>query len=77
MADGRVFATASSPNGPILYAVDAATGKDAWAPVSLGSTYWSGLARGGGRLYAQNFDGVLTAFNPATGAKLWSVQLPG
>ena len=56
MADGRVFATASSPNGPILYAVDAASGALAFhVPI----------------------DGVLTAFNPATGAKLWSVQLPG
>lgn len=80
VAGGRVFATASSPSGygTVLYAVDAATGKDAWAPVDLGGTYWwSALAYGGGRLYAQNYDGELTAFNPASGKKLWTVSLPG
>ncbi|WP_329367451.1 PQQ-binding-like beta-propeller repeat protein [Streptomyces sp. NBC_00669] len=80
VAGGRVFATAASPTGygTTLYAIDAATGENAWAPVDLGGTYWwSALAYGGGRLYAQNYDGVLTAFNPATGAKLWTVTLPG
>ncbi|MBX7466620.1 PQQ-binding-like beta-propeller repeat protein [Streptomyces sp. MAG02] len=80
VAGGRVFATVASPNGygTRLYALNAATGEDAWAPVDLGGTYWwSALAYGGGRLYAQNFDGVLTAFNPATGKKIWSVTLPG
>lgn len=80
VAGGRVFATASSPNGygTILYAIDAATGQNAWAPVDLGGTYWwSALAYGGGRLYAQNYDGVLTAFNPANGKVIWTVKLPG
>ncbi|MEA5366871.1 PQQ-binding-like beta-propeller repeat protein [Amycolatopsis sp., V23-08] len=80
VAGGRVFATSSSPNGygTILHAVNAATGKDAWAPVALGGTYWwSALAYGGGRLYAQNYDGQLTAFNPATGAQLWTAKMPG
>jgi outer membrane protein assembly factor BamB len=77
---GRVFATAVSADGhgTTLFAMNAATGKNAWAPVSLGGSFpWSALAYGGGRLYAQNPDGVLTAFNPATGAKVWSVALPG
>ncbi|WP_218177738.1 PQQ-binding-like beta-propeller repeat protein [Amycolatopsis australiensis] len=80
VAGGRVFVTSASPSGygTILHGFDAATGQDAWAPVDLGGTYWwSALAYGGGRLYAQNYDGVLSAFNPATGAKVWSVQLPG
>ena len=80
VADGRVFATAVSPSGhgTTLYAVNAATGKDAWAPVGLGGTYpWSALAYGGGRLYALNGDGVMTAFDPATGAKIWTAALPG
>lgn len=80
VAGGRVFATAASPNGygTVLYAIDAATGQNAWAPVDLGGTYWwSALAYGGGRLYAQNYDGVLTAFNPASGKELWTVTLPG
>lgn len=80
VAGGHVFATAASPNGygTILYAIDAATGQNAWAPVDLGGTYWwSALAYGGGRLYAQNYDGVLTAFNPASGKEIWTVTLPG
>ncbi|MFF1644496.1 PQQ-binding-like beta-propeller repeat protein [Streptomyces sp. NPDC058240] len=78
VAGGRVFATAASPDGhgTVLHAIDAATGENAWAPVDLGGTYsWSALAYGGGRLYAQNYDGVLTAFNPATGAKIWTATL--
>lgn len=80
VAGGRVFATAASPNGygTVLYAIDAATGQDAWAPVDLGGTYWwSALAYGGDRLYAQNYDGVLTAFDPASGKEIWTVTLPG
>ncbi|MCR6483447.1 PQQ-binding-like beta-propeller repeat protein [Amycolatopsis sp. OK19-0408] len=80
VAGGRVFVTSASPTGygTILHAFQASTGEDAWAPVSLGGTYWwSALAYGGGRLYAQNFDGVLSAFNPATGAQLWSARMPG
>ncbi|MFG3285036.1 PQQ-binding-like beta-propeller repeat protein [Streptomyces sp. NPDC048111] len=81
VVDGRVFVTVSSPGGgygTTLHALDAATGQDAWAPVDLGGTYWwSALAYGGGRLYAQNYDGVLTAFDPARGTRLWSVTLPG
>ncbi|MFJ2883096.1 PQQ-binding-like beta-propeller repeat protein [Streptomyces sp. NPDC086796] len=80
VAGGRVFATAASPDGygTVLHAIDAATGENAWEPVDLGGSYWwSALAYGGGRLYAQNNDGVLTAFDPATGAKVWTVTLPG
>ncbi|MEV7953964.1 PQQ-binding-like beta-propeller repeat protein [Streptomyces sp. NPDC087532] len=80
VAGGRVFATAASLNGygTVLHAIDAATGENAWEPVDLGGTYWwSALAYGGGRLYAQNYDGVLTAFNPATGKEIWTATLPG
>ncbi|MEV6008185.1 PQQ-binding-like beta-propeller repeat protein [Streptomyces sp. NPDC051976] len=80
VAGGRVFATAKSPSGygTTLYAVNARTGKNAWAPVNLaGTDWWSALAYGGGRLYALNGDGVLTAFDPATGAKIWTAALPG
>ncbi|MCX4396589.1 PQQ-binding-like beta-propeller repeat protein [Streptomyces sp. NBC_00053] len=80
VAGGRVFVTATSPDerGTVLHAIDAATGENAWGPVDLGdSSWWSALAYGGGRLYAQKYDGVLTAFNPVTGAKIWTVALPG
>ncbi|MER8267002.1 PQQ-binding-like beta-propeller repeat protein [Streptomyces griseus] len=79
VAGGRVFVTAASQDGygTVLHALDANTGENVWEPVDLGGTYWwSALAYGGGRLYAQNPDGVLTAFHPATGAVLWTVTLP-
>ena len=39
--------------------------------------FWSGLAYGDGRVYAVNGDGLLRAFDPATGAQKWIRQLPG
>jgi outer membrane protein assembly factor BamB len=80
IAGGRVFVTAASTTGygTLLYALDAQTGGDSWGPVPLGGTYWwSALAYGAGRVYAVNYDGVLSAFQASTGAKVWSVQLPG
>jgi outer membrane protein assembly factor BamB len=80
IAGGRVFATAVSPTGHgfTLYALDARTGADAWGPVALTGTYpFSALTYGDGRVYVLNVDGVLTAFDAATGSQVFSVQLPG
>lgn len=80
VAGGRVFVTVAAPDedGTTLYALDARTGQNAWNPVKLGGLYWwSALAYGGGRLYALTYEGRLTAFNPATGAPIWSVALDG
>ena len=80
VAGGRVFTTVSSTTGygTELHGFDAATGQDLWAPIPLGGTYWwSALAFGGGRVFAQNYDGLLSAVDPATGQVVWSVQLPG
>ena len=61
---GKVFVTvATYPGGgygTTLFALDAATGDDAWVPVSLPGTYiWSALTAGDGKVIALNFDGVL------------------
>ncbi|MBC6457213.1 PQQ-binding-like beta-propeller repeat protein [Actinomadura sp. HBU206391] len=80
VAGGRVFVTAAKPDvyGTRLHALDAATGTELWDPIDLGGTYWwSALAYGGGRLYALNGDGRLSAFRPGSGKQLWSVDLPG
>jgi len=78
---GKVFVTVASTNGQYgttLYALDAATGADAWGPVELGGTYfWSALTTGDGQLFALNYDGLLRSFDVATGAQQWAVQLPG
>lgn len=49
-----------------------------WGPVDLGGTYfWSNAAYDAGRVFALNYDGLLRAFDAASGALLWSTQLPG
>ncbi|MFF5172166.1 PQQ-binding-like beta-propeller repeat protein [Micromonospora sp. NPDC000089] len=79
IAGGKVFVTARTDDeyGTTLFALDAATGRNAWAPVFLGGIYWSSsLAYGDGRVYAVNFNGQLTAFDAATGHRVWTVFLP-
>ncbi|HZU58344.1 MAG TPA: PQQ-binding-like beta-propeller repeat protein [Actinocrinis sp.] len=76
IAAGKVFVTTANPGGNSggqLYALDAATGKVVWGPVALSGTYYFfALAYDGGELFTNNFDGTVTAFDPATGAQLWS-----
>lgn len=80
VAGGKVFVTVANPAGygTKLYALDLATGSVAWGPIDLGGTYWwSASAYDAGRLFVLNYDGVLRAFDPATGAQHWIVDLPG
>jgi outer membrane protein assembly factor BamB len=80
IVDGRVFVTGSTPNGAVasLRALDLATGNVIWGPVDIGGVdEWSNAAYGDGRLYVLVATGLLTAFDPATGAAIWSTQLPG
>lgn len=81
IVDGRVFVTV--PNGTPenfwgarLFALDAETGSTLWGPVELGGEYtrWAGTAFDEGRLFAVNGDGVLSAFDPATGSLAWPVK---
>ena len=80
IAGGRIFVTVSNPstNGSTLYALDEVNGASIWGPVDLGgSRPWSNAAYDAGRVFAVNFDGLLRAFDAASGALLWSKQLPG
>jgi len=76
IANGRVFVTTSSSTGEYggwLYALDAATGENAWGPVPLtGTYYWSSLAYDAGTVFVNNFDGAITAFDAVTGAQRWA-----
>ena len=79
IARGRVFVTVenSQSYGTELYALDAGTGAVDWS-VGLGGTYgFSALAYDGRRVFALNYDGVLTAFAASTGHELWAAQMPG
>ena len=75
IAGGRVFALAETGRGSpgsTLYAIDAATGKDAWGPIDLGSQAF--FSYGDGQLFVLNRDGVLRSFDAATGRQRWIVR---
>jgi outer membrane protein assembly factor BamB len=79
IAGGRVFVTVQNAvgYGTKLYALNASTGSTEWS-VGLGGTYYfSALAYDGQRLFALNYDGVLTEFVASTGRQVWSGQIPG
>ena len=80
IAGGRIFVTVTNPNttGTTLYALDETNGASLWGPIDLGgSRHWSNAAYDNGRVFVVNHDGVLRAFDAASGALLWSKQLPG
>jgi outer membrane protein assembly factor BamB len=79
IAGGRVFATVESSvgYGTELFALSAATGRTDWS-TGLGGTYgFSALTYDGQRVFALNYDGVLTAYTASNGHEDWAVQLPG
>lgn len=76
----QVFAVAadSASTDPRLDALNADTGSTEWGPVPLGGAYpWAGLTFDAGRVFTVNSSGIMQAFDAATGAVAWSVQLPG
>jgi outer membrane protein assembly factor BamB len=80
LTDGdRVFVTAANADlyGSTLYALSLANGHTLWSRALEGSAGWSGLAYDQGRVFTVTNDGTFSAFDPATGSVVWSVQLPG
>jgi outer membrane protein assembly factor BamB len=81
IAEGKVFVTVANQTptgvaGSKLYALDAATGATSWGPIDLAETYgWSGIAYDAGRIFALNYNGLLRAFDAASGAMFWETQL--
>lgn len=79
IADGRVFVTVQGPSqvqGDSIWALDQATGNVLWGPVdTFASRPGAHLAYDQGRLYVLIYDGVLAAYDPATGTQLWRTQL--
>lgn len=81
IADGRVFvayALTGSTYGAYVLALDETTGATLWGPIYIDGTYYfAGIAYEAKRLFVLNFDGLLQAFDAASGELDWSVQLPG
>ena len=77
---GKVFVTVAdsgSSSGTTLYALNRATGKTTWSRPISGAFFWSNAAYDSGRVFVVNADGLLRAFNAASGQLDWSMQLPG
>jgi outer membrane protein assembly factor BamB len=77
IADGKVYVTVrNATTGTTLYALDATNGATVWSS-SLGGGSWSAACYENGRVFALIGSGFLRAFDGATGASIWGVQLPG
>ncbi|MYS20681.1 Outer membrane protein assembly factor BamB, contains PQQ-like beta-propeller repeat [Streptomyces sp. DvalAA-14] len=76
----RVFAVvnAAGPQDPgpdmKLVGLDARTGQDLWPAKEL-TPLTATAAYGGGLLYTQTEEGLLTAWDPARGTRVWQTQL--
>jgi outer membrane protein assembly factor BamB len=80
--DGRVFVSVGSNgsggSGSRVYALDASSGSLLWGPVQISGPYQrAGIAADQDALYVVDFNGLLRALDPATGALEWSRSLPG
>jgi outer membrane protein assembly factor BamB len=74
IADRMVFvATAdTSARQGWLYGLYAKTGATAWGPVPLGAYQWFSIAYGDGRVFVNNFDGTVAAYDALTGSEEWA-----
>lgn len=63
--------------GVFLYALSRETGQTLWRQFLGGSYGGGGITFGDRQVYTVNDQGVMSAFGPATGKRLWSFQLPG
>jgi outer membrane protein assembly factor BamB len=78
IAQGLVFITTTTENnyGTILMALDEHTGTTVWSKVISGTYYFANATYDSGKVFVVNFDGLMKAFDAATGNLLWSVNLP-
>ncbi len=79
IVDGKVYVTVKNSvgQGNTLFALDATNGTTIWSFALGGSSFLSGTCYENGRVFAINGNGLLRAFDGATGAVIWSLQLTG
>lgn len=71
---GLIFVTTETNNGiRTLVVLDEHTGTTVWSADAAGAY----PAYDSGKVFVVNFDGLMKAFDAATGAPLWSINLPG
>ena len=76
---GRVYVTVANTSsyGTRLFALNASDGATAWTADLPGTYYWSAITYDAGRIFAVNYDGVMTAYDAVTGGLQWTTQMPG
>jgi outer membrane protein assembly factor BamB len=77
IAQGLVIVTVTTSNqGESLLAFNEATGAQVWSADVSGTYGFANACYASGRVFVNNFDGLMKAFNAADGTPLWSVSLP-
>ena len=77
IARGLVFVTTTTNYGKRLMALDEHTGATIWSASVDGTYNFVNAAYDSGKVFVVNSDGVMRAFDAATGTLLWKVSLPG
>jgi outer membrane protein assembly factor BamB len=76
IVQGLVFITATrSNNVETLMALDEHTGTTIWS-ANVGTCCFANAAYDSGKVFVVNYDGLMKAFDAASGTLLWSVDLP-
>jgi outer membrane protein assembly factor BamB len=73
VVDSRVFTTTSSGK---LYALSLLDGSPLWGPIAPTTGRFTPPAYGGGRVFVATLQGEVRAYEAASGALAWSIQLP-
>jgi hypothetical protein len=78
VANNMMFVTASDTQnyGSQIFALNASNGNIVWQKAIAGTYFESYLTYENGVIYDLNYNGVLQAFTAATGASVWSIQIP-
>ncbi len=80
IARGRVYVTVKTSEddyGTKLVALDARDGSLLWERDLGGLWWWSALAYDAGRVFTNDANGTLRAFDAVTGDQQWSTHVPG
>ncbi len=75
IAQGLVFVTTTTNQGETLMALDEHTGTTVWS-VHVGVCCFANAAYDSGKVFVVNDNGLMKAFDAASGTLLWSVDLP-
>jgi outer membrane protein assembly factor BamB len=76
IAQGLVLVTTAGQANTLM-ALDENTGATVWSAAINGTFGFVNAAYDSGKVFVVNFDGLMKAFDAASGTLLWSVSLPG